>query len=452
MYERLHHFIDTGEDIQYVMNCTRRFGKTSVLIIIAMEYCLRKKNTIVRFAMPFQKEARTIIRVFMKKLLEDCPDDVRPAWKGQDAYWAFANGSELHIHGVNNHHEDNLRGHEAFLAIVDEAGAVDELKYLTNDVLMPQLLTTGGKFIAASTPPPIPGHYFHNLYLKAKQKGNLSEYTIYDNTSLPTDVINVFMEECGGEHSATWRREYLIEFEVDLDRMITPEFKPHEHVEDFERPLMWKYYEQYVGLDLGVVNDWTHGLFGFYHFEEACLYVENEITSKGADQTTDIIAAMCLDTERDLQYNNVKVRIADNNNPQLIQDMAINHEYYLTTVKKASLTAMVNKLRTWIKQGRIKIHPRCEKLIGCLTRGHWKATSRYGITKLEFGRDDELGHFDGIAALMYMIRHINEHSNPVPITAYAKDTTHYIPPDADTVPGGGTNLQNLAAAWNGRNR
>ena len=78
MYRAVHDFIDYGKDIQYVLNCTRRFGKTSVLIIIALEYCIRNKNTIVRFAMPFQKEARTIIRIFMKKLLEDCPDDVRP--------------------------------------------------------------------------------------------------------------------------------------------------------------------------------------------------------------------------------------------------------------------------------------------------------------------------------------------------------------------------------------
>ena len=243
MYEALHDFIEHGTDIQYILNCTRRFGKTSVLIIIALEYCLRRNNTIIRFAMPFQKEARTIIRIFMKKLLEDCPDDTKPKLHVQDSYWSFGNGSELHIHGVNNGHEDNLRGHEAFLAIVDEAGSVDELKYLTNDILMPQLLTTGGKFIGASTPPPIPGHYFKALYDKAKLKGNLSEYNIYDNTSLSTALIRTYMDECGGEDSATWQREYLIQFEIDKDRMIIPEWKIEQMSIDFDPPLYHKYFD-----------------------------------------------------------------------------------------------------------------------------------------------------------------------------------------------------------------
>jgi hypothetical protein len=407
--------------------------------------------------MPFQKEARTIIRIFMKKLLEDCPDDVRPKLHTQDSYWSFANGSELHIHGVNNGHEDNLRGHEAFLAIVDEAGSVDELKYLTNDILMPQLLTTGGKFIAASTPPPIPGHYFKTLYDKAKEKRNLSEYNIYENTSLTTATIQTYMEECGGETSDTWQREYLIQFEIDMERMIIPEWNL-DYVREFDPPSHHKYYDKYIGMDLGVVVDFTAILFGFYHFEEAVLYIEDEITSRGPNQTTSLLYELAYAKEVMLGYSpevangpksTVRTRICDNNNPQLLQDMMISHNYHLTAVRKATLPAMVNNLRSWVTQGRIIIHPRCKMLIGCLNNGFWVVSNATTGTrrKLKFGHDAELGHFDHLAALMYMIRGVAENANPIPYTANYADTDHYISPDVRSHQGDAS-LENLANAFN----
>ena len=95
MYNDLWDFFKESDEKIYVVNCSRRFGKTTILIIIALEFALRKENTLIRFAMPYQKEAKSIVRVAMRELLETCPDHLKPKWKQQDGYWQFPNGSDL---------------------------------------------------------------------------------------------------------------------------------------------------------------------------------------------------------------------------------------------------------------------------------------------------------------------------------------------------------------------
>ena len=41
MYEALWAFIEQDEELTYCVNCSRRFGKTSVLLIIAIEFAIR---------------------------------------------------------------------------------------------------------------------------------------------------------------------------------------------------------------------------------------------------------------------------------------------------------------------------------------------------------------------------------------------------------------------------
>ena len=244
MYNALWDFINgSTPSLTYCINCARRYGKTFVLSIVSLEFCIRNPNNVVTLAMPLQKEARAIIRVTFKKILSDCPEHLKPTFNSQDSYWKFPNGSELHIRGVNNGQEDDLRGNESSLAIVDEAGQVDNLKYLVMDILLPQLLTTGGKLCIASTPPPIPGHYYRTMYDKCKMEGNLSEYNVHENTRLSQKLIDQYCKESGGEDSSTWKREYLIQFEVDESLVIVPEWKK-DFVEERERPDFFKWYKK----------------------------------------------------------------------------------------------------------------------------------------------------------------------------------------------------------------
>lgn len=69
---------------------------------------------------------------------------------------------------------------------------------------------------------------------------------------------------------------------------------------------------------------------------------------------------------------------------------------------------MVNKVRLWFLSDRIEVHPRCEKLIGSLKAGIWDKHRK------KFAESDVHGHYDLIAALVYLVRNVPEHENPVP--------------------------------------
>ena len=61
-----------------------------------------------------------------------------------------------------------------------------------------------------------------------------------------------------------------------------------------------------------------------------------------------------------------------------------------------------------VADGRIVVHPRCTQLLGCL---------KYGVfnnKRSEFARSNVYGHYDHLAALIYLVRNLSTHSNPIP--------------------------------------
>ncbi len=100
--------------------------------------------------------------------------------------------------------------------------------------------------------------------------------------------------------------------------------------------------------------------------------------------------------------------MADNNNPHLITDLASIYNLHFMETNKESLDAMVTEVRTMVKDGRVIVDPKCKMLIGCLKYGIWDKHRR------EFARDKVYGHFDHFAALVYLIRNLAKHSNPIP--------------------------------------
>ncbi len=77
----------------------RRFGKTRTLCIIAIEYCIKNPNTIVKFLSPTKKQVERNIRPLMREVLETCPDDLKPELKKVDDIYYFANNSEIQMAG-----------------------------------------------------------------------------------------------------------------------------------------------------------------------------------------------------------------------------------------------------------------------------------------------------------------------------------------------------------------
>lgn len=416
---KLYDLIKNSNTLKYVINCTRRFGKSFLLCIIAVEEALKNNNKQIRFAAPTQKQLKEIIQPIMHEILLDCPDKYKPLFKVQDSKYVFKNGSEIHIAGCDNGNAENLRGHKSDLNLVDEAGSISDLEYVIKDILMPQTLTTGGRTIISSTPPRTPAHYYPRLCQEAIWGNYYSKFTIYDNTSLKKDTIELYKEEAGGESSSTWKREYLCEFVVDEYSVVIPEWND-TYIGEIELDAWRAYYHNYISMDIGGRHK-TAILYGYYDFKKSILQVLDESILTGQDTTTDLIAKTIQAKEHELFNNMADIRrIADNNNVILLQDMSLMHGVHFAPTSKDTLLAMVNELRVFIAQGRLYVSENCQELIGCLRSAIWNKQ------RTQFDVSDMYGHFDALASLIYMVRNIDQYSNPVPISGTALPSTHYI--------------------------
>lgn len=406
--------------IKYTVNCSRRFGKSFILCLIAIETAIKKPGAQIRFAAPTAKALRKITLPIMKIILEDCPVTMLPHYSVMDSFYRFPNGSEIHFAGTDNQNYENLRGTASDLNIIDEAAFCSELDYLMRSILIPQTLTTGAKTLLASTPPPTPAHDFFYIAQECRMEGSYSEFTVNDNLSLNRTTIDLYAKESGGYESSTFKREYLCQFVVDDSLSIVPEWKD-QFVSPYEKDGFSQFMHRYTAMDLGV-KDLTAILFATYDFRRGILYVEDEAEMSGPQMTTPRLAALVKDKEQEV-YGKIEpyARISDNNNLLLLQDLGSLHQCFFTATSKDSLDAMINEVRILVGEGRLRVDPKCLKLIGGLKYGVFDSKRK------EFARTTAYGHFDHLAALVYLIRNLDRHTNPVPPMYNLSDYTHYVP-------------------------
>ena len=395
---------------KYVIHSSRRLGKTYFLCALSICYALKKANSHVRYASVTQKAVKKMVHPICKKIFELLPKEKRGKWNSQESAYIFKNGSMIHVVGVNLGRADDARGTDADLFVVDEAGFVDELCYLVDSVAMPQLLTIdGSQLIMSSSSPLSPAHEFTSYIASSRLEDYYASYDIYQG-QYEDHIIAEFCKEAGGPKSTTWRREYLNELIVDEIMSIVPEWKDSYIVDAVARDEYYKYYHKYESADWGV-RDNTALLFGHYDFRQAKLKVEREFILSGHETTTKNISDEIEKIETELQWKDIYRRVGDSNEIIIMQDLGATYSKHFIPTTKDSLAAMVNEMRLWVQSGRIEIDKSCKNLIGCLRYGVFQDEKR-----ITFGRSKDFGHYDALASLMYLIRNIDQHTNPVPQT------------------------------------
>ena len=405
--------IRANHGLKFVLNCSRRLGKSYLMLADADMYARQNPGSELRWAAPTAKQIRSIVTPIMGDLHATCPRELRPRWVAQDGFWLYPNESKLWVAGCDSRADaDKLRGPKADRWYVDEAGSIPELQYVVQDVLQPQTLTTGGSGIVASTPPESLDHPFRDYALSAQIGGCYAHRTIYDNPRITPEVIAQYMEESGGPDSTTWRREYMAEFVTDDNRAIVPEWRHHGAACIGEHPRP-PYFDAYVGMDLGY-NDLTVVLFGYWDFIRTTMVIEDEIVLKNmrtasGDSGT---AALAADVKRkiDTLYPGMKLTMVSDNDLIVINDLASQHGLYFTPAEKHNREEQgVNVIRMMVQREELRIHPRCTTLIQHMESGIWNAQ------RTDFARpSDRSHHYDAIPALCYMVRRVNRRKNPYP--------------------------------------
>lgn len=412
--------INKSKRRRHLLLCSRRLGKSFLLVCFALEQAIKNPGSRIIYAAPFAKDANDIANDIAVQILSDCPEDLRPTYMTQQKELRFSNGSVIRFAGLNAEHAQFLRGRAAHLFIIDEIGLVDDFKYVLTDVVNPTLMTTGGKLLMATTPARSPGHDSTTIANDMLDKGEVSTFTILDAPHVTNEVKAEYLEAAGedpkeipgilaGEtqpKTTTALREYFCRLDVtDAETAVVPEFNSdarRDICKFVERP---DYFDCYVSIDPGF-NDKTGGLFGYWDFRSQKLVIEGEFLLPRAN--TDEIAQAVIQKERSLWGDHVPlVRICDIDH-RLMSDLAQRHGLFFQKAQRADSLSAINFLRTMIQRREIIIHPSCILLIRQLQNATWnkKAT--------DFERTEEDAHFDLVAALKYLCRAVIRGKNPYP--------------------------------------
>ncbi len=397
----------------FYLNKARRIGGSYLLCLRAVEKCLAKPNSQVKYAAPTAKAVRKIIQPNIRKILSDCPQDLRPEWNSLDMEYRFKNGSTLSIAGCENQNYENLRGTEADEIYLDEVGFIDDLIYIINDVLMPQVQDTGGRIILCSTPPRSPGHESVKIAMDHKAAGRYWACTVWDNPRRTKEQHKAYFTQIARSQgmdldqyfeSVTFKREYLGEFIADEAHSVIPEWNKalEAHIVKAVPPRPHR--DCYVGLDVG----WKDGMaavFGWWDYHNQMLIIEDEylVFRKTTKQVRDGIRQKEIELwDKKIPY----LRISDNN-LQFIADLNSESGMSFIPTAKDHKELQINRIREWLRLYKIRIHPRCKRLVTQLASTTWNKN------RTSYERTPD-GHGDLLDALVYLVRNVRKAKNPHP--------------------------------------
>lgn len=412
------------------IECSRRYGKTTTILCYVFERLIQNPGWICRWCEPNKNQAREIVIEEVDKIQALIPKELRFQWTVTDSVYIHPiSKSKMYLRGVNEDRGDSARGPTSNIIVADEFGTWNDPDYIVQSALRPQLDTTDGPFITASTPPDDLGHSYYGHKERAIRLNRFIQRIIYDNAALSPERIAEIMAEVGGEKSPAWQREYLCKPVSDPERLVVPEYdeKLHDFEGDYTRPA---FFDSYVGMDLGF-NDHTAALFGYWDFKERTLIIEDEYVANGRNsrEITDSCKAKeaglwgSLDVQGNPVAPTVYRRVSDNDKQQ-IWDMMTMCGYTVMATRKDDKEAAINALRLRFTAGKIKIHKRCESLRYQLKVGLWNSR------RSDFERGEKTGHLDAVDALIYLSRNLDEQRNPYPPVAYDRSTQYKNPSQA----------------------
>lgn len=412
-----------------IVLCARGWGKSWWLLKEGIEQCFSARNQRVLYAAPSREQAKQIVIPTAEAIIETCPPELAPHWSDSKHAYVFPNKSQLIIEGADDENGKHLRGPWANLVLCDEQGFWRRPEYVTRSILIPLAHRAHGRIISATTPPETPYHESVTMIRMAESRGALVVRTVDDNPLLTPERRRELIQEIGnGDETATAvRRELFCEIVTETERAVIPEFDRQLHVVELERQDL---FDAYVVIDLGM-KDFTHALFAHYRFDLATIVIEAEVCVN--NKPVSEIAPLLVAKERELWGDQEPyIRISDNEPMEIaefgrqhyLQPTKVPREMRFSPADNKNPEALLNRTRSLFHADRIKVSPKCVRLIAMLEGGLWNER------RTDFERIPGLGHLDGVMALAYLVDRLDyarnpearRHLNPEQYATYGRDT------------------------------
>ena len=429
---------------KFYINSTRRLGKSSFLLHLMAEECIKKPRSRWAFFAPVKDGLLDYIEPIIEKTFQDCPEDLRPKFDKNRFMFNFANGSTILFRGSNNQQHRVRRGLDLDGAGVDEGRDVDDLKDLVDSVIFPALFSSNGYLILSSTPADSFSHDLYSYYQLAEVEGWLYECDILkaaelDPDAFPKERIAEWKKET--DRDDVWQREYMCKWIIDSTRIAVPEWKS-EYAKPYKPDIFYKFYHHYIGIDWGS-KDFTALIFATWDFKRAKLVVEGELTFSGTAVRSDKIAEAINLMRLKLWGEDASVyrMISDSADPILINELNGHPGMNCTPVyKERSLEAMLNQFRILVGTEKIEVTQTCPMILSNLKSAVWDKT------RTALDKDPYNHHFDHLMALVYLTRGLVPNENPIP-KDFGVDGTRVIDLNFDNKGGKSLGAQALEDAY-----
>jgi hypothetical protein len=400
---------------QVCLKMSRRYGKSYLATVIAIEKCLQTPNSTVIIAAPSNKHAANIIVPLVRQITADMPNGLLKQLKSQ-LRWQCANGSQLILGGFDTASE-SFRGLAADLVIVDEAQATnsDNFLYVTNSILLPTLLSTGGRIILVYTPAQISDHTLHtHTEIQAQANNALFSFDIHSCPLYTPRQIEEMCNAVGGPESLHWRREFLLEIVRDASNLCVPEFN---EAKDTIASIPNLKMEYWIAADIGGVQDLSAFQLYCYDWSADNMIVLDEATLPPNSSHPDIVKAI----EKLSKGKSIKHIIMDASGDTR-SNLAITYGLNITfpfKPKNEDLHSRLAKLRLFLTNGKLKISKKCTTLIATLR------SAQFNTARTDFERTSLLGHCDHLAALLYGFKHRIEHADLSKVLKTEEERVHH---------------------------
>lgn len=349
-----------------VVNCGRRFGKTTLAVLEMVSRALSKDDTQVAYIAPTYQQARDIAWQELKKIVNPIHVSINESRLEVTIKTQDGGKSTIWLRGWEN--IETLRGQRFDFIVIDEVASMRNFQSSWQEVVRPTLTDTAGHAMFISTPKGF--NHFYELYNKEREDKDYKSfhYTSYDNPHVPSEEIDKAKEEVTTDRFA---QEYMADFRK-MEGLVYKEFDRTRHIFDDDTPHA-AFNDVLLGIDFGYTN--PAAILEIKKDSDNTYWVTSEWYKR--KQSNDQIVEKAQSFGSNMVY-------ADPEAPEKIKELADAGLNIRDVIKgKGSVEYGIEKVRELFKQNRLFIHERCKNTILELETYHYEDQEGQDLNKKE---------------------------------------------------------------------
>jgi PBSX family phage terminase large subunit len=334
-----------------ILNCGRRFGKTT----LAVEEIKGKavaKPTRIAYVAPTYQQARDIAWEQLKRELKSVAIAMNESRLEIRTKTLQGGESLVVLRGWES--IETLRGQQLDFIVMDEVASMRNFWLSWQEVIRPTLTDTKGEALFISSPKGF--NHFYDLFNMQEKDADYKSfhYTTYDNPHIPVEEIDKAKAELTPDRFA---QEYEADFRK-TEGLVYKEFDRARNVITEEQLTTLKneglvLREHLVGIDFGYTNPCA--VISIWRDNTDTLYVLDEFyeTQHTDAQVAEYVAA--------LNANRV---YPDPESPAAIAELRRRHVNVREVLKgKDSIKNGIDRVREALKANKLYVHASCRNLI-----------------------------------------------------------------------------------------